>query len=94
MPPGIQAACLKTSQVARNVPVRSSSRPAVRARSAFAAAACEDPLRDPPCRVTVRLSYEFHLFTPVGIALPPTLTFQRDSTFAMTDIGLTPTPGP
>jgi Flp pilus assembly protein TadG len=57
-----------------------------------AAAACEDPLRDPPCRVTVRLSYDFHLFTPVGIALPTTISFQRDSTFAMTDIDLVPTP--
>ena len=56
------------------------------------AALCEDPLREPPCRVTVRLTYDFHLFTPVNIALPTTLTFHRDSTFAMTDIDLAPGP--
>jgi hypothetical protein len=42
--------------------------------------------------VTVRLTYDFHLFTPVNIALPTTLTFYRDSTFAMTDIDLAPAP--
>ena len=55
-----------------------------------AAAGCEDPLRSPPCIVTVTLTYDFHLFMPVTIGLPSTITFQRDSTFAMTDIELTP----
>ena len=54
------------------------------------AAGCEDPLRAPPCRITVTLTYDFHLFTPVRIGLPQTLTFQRESTFAMTDIDLVP----
>jgi Flp pilus assembly protein TadG len=56
-------------------------------------AGCEDPLRDPPCLVTVTLEYDFHLFAPV-IGLPTTITFARDSTFAMTDIDLAPTPTP
>jgi Flp pilus assembly protein TadG len=55
---------------------------------------CEDPLRAEPCQVTVTLAYDFHLFTPVRIGLPAALTFERDSTFAMTDIDLTPTPTP
>jgi hypothetical protein len=52
-------------------------------------AVCEDPLRAPPCVVTVTLGYDFHLFAPV-IGLPTTLSFERDSTFAMTDIDLAP----
>jgi hypothetical protein len=55
---------------------------------------CEDPLRAPPCQVKVTLAYDFHLFTPLQIGLPPTLSFERDSTFAMTDIDLAPTPTP
>lgn len=55
-----------------------------------AAAGCDDPLRSPPCTVTVTLTYDFHLFMPVTVGLPSTITFQRDSTFAMTDIELTP----
>jgi hypothetical protein len=62
-----------------------------------AVAACEDPTRTPPCWVTVTLSYDFHLIAPMGIdffgvrlGLPSTLSFERDSTFAMTDITLTP----
>jgi len=54
-------------------------------------AGCQDPLRAPPCLVTVTLTYDFHLFAPV-IGLPTTLTFDRDSTFAMTDIDLAPPP--
>jgi Flp pilus assembly protein TadG len=54
---------------------------------------CENPDRVPPCLVTVTLTYDFHLFAPV-IGLPTTLTFDRDSTFAMTDIDLAPTPTP
>lgn len=52
---------------------------------------CEDPLRPSPCAVTVTLTYNFHLFAPV-VGLPSTLTFDRDSTFAMTDIDLAPAP--
>ena len=62
---------------------------------------CEDPLRPEPCTVTVTLSYDFHLFAPfnieamgVQIGVPSTISFERDSTFAMTDIDLLPTPAP
>ena len=54
---------------------------------------CEDPLNEPPCRVTVTLSYQFNLIAPLNInffgvqlGLPNAITLQRDSTFAMTDI--------
>jgi hypothetical protein len=57
-------------------------------------AGCDNPLLLEPCRVTVRLAYDFHLMTPLQIGLPPTLSFERDSTFAMTDIDLAPTPTP
>jgi hypothetical protein len=57
--------------------------------------ACDDPTRDPPCTVTVTLTYEFHLFIPLNIdvwgtriGFPSSVTIQRDSTFAMTDIDL------
>jgi TadE-like protein len=60
---------------------------------------CADPLRDPPCTVTVTLTYDFHLVAPVNIQLnnvtigfPSTITIQRESTFAITDIDLSPTP--
>ena len=56
---------------------------------------CEDPLRAPPCTVTVTLTHDFHLLAPlsinffgVNLGLPTTLTFDRASTFAMTDIDL------
>jgi hypothetical protein len=58
-------------------------------------AGCDNPLRAIPCRVTVSLSYDFELLAPIGIdffgvhlGLPTTIPFQRDSTFAMTDIDL------
>lgn len=59
-------------------------------------AGCESPTRSPdPCTVTVTLTHTFHLFSPfniefsgVRIGLPAAITFQRDSTFAMTDIAL------
>lgn len=61
------------------------------------AAACEDPEREPPCWITVSLSYDFHLIAPMGIdffgvrlGLPDHLPFVRDSTFAMTDISVAP----
>jgi hypothetical protein len=54
---------------------------------------CDDPERDPPCYVKVTLSHTFKLFIPfhinffgVDLGLPASLSFQRDSTFAMTDI--------
>lgn len=56
---------------------------------------CEVPTRPEPCEVTVTLTYEFHLLAPFNInvfgrqlGLPSTLTFTRDSTYAMTDIDL------
>lgn len=66
-----------------------------------APAGCEVPTRIDPCTVTVGLSYEFHLIAPFNIEIfgvrygvPSTITFQRDSTFAMTDIDLSsPTGG-
>jgi TadE-like protein len=64
---------------------------------------CEVPTREPPCLVTVTLTYEFHLIAPVNfqimgasIGLPNTITVERDSTYAMTDLDVsaTPPPGP
>lgn len=62
---------------------------------------CADPARDPPCRVTVTMSHVFHLFIPfqldffgVQLGLPVTLSFDRDSTYAMTDIEVDPSPSP
>jgi len=67
-----------------------------------ATAGCEDAVREPPCTVTVTLGYDFHLFVPfhldffgVQLGLPVSLSFSRDSTFAMTDINLaSPSPSP
>jgi TadE-like protein len=62
-----------------------------------AADVCEDPLRAPPCAVTVTLTHDFKLLAPlhfefmgVTYGIPSTLTFSRDSTFAITDIDLSP----
>ena len=56
---------------------------------------CDDPVREPPCWVRVTLSYDFHVFTPLNLTffdrtfgLPSTVTFERTSTFAMTDLAL------
>jgi hypothetical protein len=65
-------------------------------------AGCDDPLRDPPCIVTVTLQEDFHLLAPLNFefmgveyGIPSTLSFARDSSFAMTDIDLSPgAPGP
>jgi hypothetical protein len=53
-----------------------------------------------PCWVTVTLEYDFNVILPIHVAffdidlgIPAQLTFQRDSTFAMTDLQL-PTPAP
>lgn len=58
---------------------------------------CEDPLRATPCDVTVTLTHAFRLIAPLNFefmgvqyGLPSTLTFSRDSTFAITDISLSP----
>jgi hypothetical protein len=58
-----------------------------------------DPIADPPCQVTVTMAHVFHLFVPlhmdffgVELGLPGTLSFSRDSTFAMTDIGVDEAP--
>lgn len=58
---------------------------------------CDNPTRPSPCTVTVTLTYQFHLIAPVNVEImgirigfPSTLTFQRDSTFAMTDIDVSP----
>lgn len=57
--------------------------------------ACDNPTRAVPCTVTVTLTHTFKLISPfnievfgVTIGVPSTITFQRDSTFAMTDIDL------
>jgi hypothetical protein len=62
---------------------------------------CNNDSRDPPCRVKVTMSHVFHLFVPmqldffgVQLGIPVTLSFERDSTYAMTDIDVTATPGP
>lgn len=62
---------------------------------------CEVPTRAQPCTVTVTLTHVFRLFAPLNIQIggnefgfPSTITLVRDSTFAMTDIGLAPTAPP
>ena len=52
-----------------------------------------DPVTDPPCSVTVTMTHEFQLFAPfrldffgVELGLPVSISFDRDSTYAMTDI--------
>jgi len=62
------------------------------------ALACDDDVRLPPCWVRVTLHYDFHLIVPlhldafgVSLGLPNTLSFDRSSTFPVTDLEL-PTP--
>lgn len=43
---------------------------------------CSNNASDPPCQLTVTLTYEFDLFIPVPI-FPSSITFSRDSTFAV-----------
>lgn len=60
------------------------------------AVSCADSLREPPCRVRATLTYDFHLILPLNLDLgggvefgfPSQITFQRASTFAMTDLQL------
>ena len=61
-------------------------------------AGCDNPLKDPPCVIKVTLSYDFKLLAPLNFefmgvqyGLPSTLSFDRDASFAMTDIDLAPT---
>lgn len=57
---------------------------------------CADSSLEPPCRVRATLGYDFHLILPIHIDLgggnsfgfPDQLTFERTSTFAMTDLQL------
>ena len=79
--------------------VRSS--PAVRAAPSTRRRPARIRRRDPPCIVTVTLTYDFHLLAPLNFEFMGVgtashrLAFDRDSTFAMTDIDLSPTaPGP
>jgi len=58
---------------------------------------CDDPTREPPCWVKVTLEYDFRLLVPLNMELfgvrygiPNTLTFERSSIFAMTDLELAP----
>ena len=57
-------------------------------------AANPDPALD-PCRLTVRLTYNFRLLAPLQVSLfgttlglPTAITFTRDSTFALSDFGI------
>ncbi len=56
---------------------------------------CDDALREPPCWLKVTLSYDFRIITPLNVqfldrtlGFPSTLTFERSSIFAMTDLVL------
>jgi Flp pilus assembly protein TadG len=57
---------------------------------------CANSTREPPCQVTATLTFQFHLILPLHIDLgggqsfgfPDHLTFERTSTFAMTDLQL------
>lgn len=66
--------------------------------------ACDDPVREPPCWLKVTLEYDFNLLIPFNLevfgatyGMPESLTFERSSIFAMTDLSLpssTPTSSP
>jgi len=58
---------------------------------------CDNPTREPPCRVSVTLAYTFNLIVPLSIeafgvryGFPNSITFERTNTFAMTDLELDP----
>jgi Flp pilus assembly protein TadG len=62
---------------------------------------CGNETREPPCKVTVTLQYDFHLLVPLNFdilgasyGLPDTLTFQRFSTYSVTDLSMDPFPTP
>lgn len=59
------------------------------------AESCDVATNDPPCDVTVTVRYDFQLLVPLHIelmgasyGLPSTLTIERSSTFAMSDLSL------
>jgi hypothetical protein len=56
---------------------------------------CDDATRDPPCWLKVTLQYNFRLLAPFNFdafgttyGIPNSLTFERSSIFAMTDLDL------
>jgi hypothetical protein len=56
---------------------------------------CDDAIREPPCWLKVTLEYDFHVITPLNLqffdktlGFPSTITFERSSIFAMTDLVL------
>lgn len=58
---------------------------------------CDDPIRNPPCRLSVTLAYTFDLIVPLNVEVggveygfPSSITFERTSTFPMTDLDLNP----
>lgn len=61
---------------------------------------CRNGWNEPPCSVVVTLRYDFRVLVPLGIdfggvryGLPETLTFERTSIFAVSNLGA-PTPSP
>jgi hypothetical protein len=62
-----------------------------------AALMCDDSTREPPCHLSVTLRYTFDLIVPLSVELmgvqygfPSALSFERTSTFPMTDLELDP----
>lgn len=60
---------------------------------------CTDAMRPFPCWVRATLAYDFKLIMPLRLEIgpvrfgfPATITFQRTSTFAITDLQLAPGP--
>jgi hypothetical protein len=60
-----------------------------------AALDCANPVRNPPCWVKVKLTYNFRLLVPLNFeafgvryGLPNSIAFTRTSIFAMTDLNL------
>ena len=60
-------------------------------------AGCDDAIREPPCYLKVTLEYDFRLLVPLHIeafgssyGLPTSITFERSSVFAMTDLERAP----
>ena len=56
---------------------------------------CDDSTREPPCLVKVTLQFTFRLLVPLNVevfgvqyGIPTTLTFERSSVYAMTDLEL------
>lgn len=56
---------------------------------------CDNPTREPPCWLKVTLEYDFKLLAPFRLevsgnsyGVPNVITFQRSSTFPMTDLML------